>query len=146
MGIAYRIDLDRGVTFVLWDKRVTAVEFLAHVRKLISDSEWPPAKRLHLCDLRHATLDASIDEAKLKEAADLYGTKREKIAMMKIAIVAGDAFAKSTLFERFVSHYGPTVIVFNNLETACAWLGIAVSDAKQSLDGLRGASSGAVNG
>ena len=137
MGITYRIDKARGITVVLWDKLVTSEQFLAHVRTLLADAEWPPQQRLHLCDLRQASIDASIDEACLKSAADLYGTKREKISTMKVAIVAGEAFAKSKQFERFMSPYSATVIVFNNIETACAWLGVDVTHTKRKLDELR---------
>ena len=42
MGIVYRIDQDCGVAVVLWDGRVTADEFLAHTRRLLADTEWPP--------------------------------------------------------------------------------------------------------
>lgn len=63
MSIVYRIDKGKGFTVVLWDGVVTADAFLAHVRRLSSDADWPPSRRLHLSDLRHTALDASMDEA-----------------------------------------------------------------------------------
>ena len=42
MSIVYRVDENLGVTFVVWDGTVTADQFLAHVRRLIADVNWPP--------------------------------------------------------------------------------------------------------
>ena len=42
MSIVYRIDKEKGCTLVLWDGVVTADEFLAHVRRLSSNADWPP--------------------------------------------------------------------------------------------------------
>ena len=136
MSIVYRIDQEGGIAFVLWDGVVTADEWLAHVRRVLADAAWPPDGRMHLTDLRTATPDVSIDEAVLKQVADLYGT-HPKIADLRVAIVAGDAFVKAGMFERFVTRHRPFVFVFNTLNPACEWLGIDVSDAQRTLQSLR---------
>jgi len=136
MSIVYRIDHERGVAFVVWDGVVTADEWLAHVRRLLTDADWPPGGRMHLTDLRTATVDASIDEAVLKQAADLFGTNPE-IENLRVAVVAGDAFVKAGMFERFVRRYRPFVFVFNTLNPACGWLGLDVADAQHALESLR---------
>ncbi len=137
MGIRYYIDQEKGITFVLWDGVVTADEFLAHVRHLSSDVNWPPPERLHISDLRRTSLDPSMDEAIITKAAKMYGEQQDKIANMRVAIVAGDAFDKAVVFERVISRYGASVIVFNVLNTACKWLGIDVTEAKPMLQRLR---------
>jgi hypothetical protein len=137
----YRIEQERGIIFVLWDGAVTADEFLAHVQRLFSDAEWPPHRRLHLSDLRAASVGTSIDEATLQTAADLYG-KHPKVASLKVAIVAGEAFEKAVIFERFVYRHVPSVIVFNSLNTACVWLGIDAGEAERTLQSLRAQSHG----
>src|SRR6188474_3654637 len=121
MSIVYRINQERGVAFVVWDGLVTADEWLAHVRRLLADADWPPDRRLHLSDLRTATPDASIDEVVLKQAADLFGPQ---VANLRAAIVAGDAFEKAGIFERLITRYRPFVFVFNTLNPACGWLGV----------------------
>jgi hypothetical protein len=114
MSIVYRIDQERGIVFVVWDGVVIADEWLAHIRRLLADATWPPDGRMHLSDLRTATPDASIDEAVMKEAADLFGT-HPKLPNLRVAIVAGDAFVKAGMFERLVTRHRPFVFVFNTL-------------------------------
>jgi len=137
MSIVYRIDKEEGYTLVLWVGVVTADEFLTHVRRLSSDADWPPPGRLHFADLRIASLDASMDEAILQAAADLYGQHPDKIASMKVAIVADNAFWKATEFERIVSQYGALPIVFNALPTACIWLDLDASEVESQLQQMR---------
>jgi len=136
MSIVYRVDRERGTAFVVWDGVVTAAQWLAHIRLLLADADWPPDGRRHLSDLRTATPDASIDEAVLKQAADLFGT-HPKIANLRAAIVAGDAFVKAGIFERLITRHRPFVFVFNTLNPACDWLGIDVADAQRALESLR---------
>jgi len=137
MGIKYHIDLEKGVTFVLWEGVVTADQFLDHVRQLSSDINWPPPKRLHLSDLQRTSLDPSMNEPIIIKAAHIYGEQRDKIADMKVAVVAGEAFNEAVIFERVISRYGASVVVFNLLHTACKWLGIDVDEAETMLRGLR---------
>ena len=76
MSIVYRIDRAQGITIVLWDGAVTADEYLAHVRRLLSDADWPLHRHRQLGDLRTASVDA-IDEATLETAAALFGKHPE---------------------------------------------------------------------
>jgi hypothetical protein len=135
MSIVYRNDQELGVTFALWDGTVTADEFLAHAHRLSSDAGWPTHKGLHLSDLRTAVVDASIDEDILGKAAALYGS-HPRIAIVRLAIVAGEAFEKAALFDRLFLRYQPSAIVFNSLDIACAWLGIEVDRAERTLQQL----------
>ncbi len=137
MSIVYRIDKEIGATFVLWEGIVTADDFLTHVRRLSSDSDWPPPKRLHLSMLRTAALDASLGDATVEEAAHLYGKHRSKLANMKAAVVAGDAFRSAVVFERAIARYGASVIVFNSMDVASTWLGIEASHVERALQQLR---------
>jgi hypothetical protein len=144
MSIVYRIDKEQGSTFVLWHGVVTAEVFLAHARQLRSDADWPPDRHLHLSDLRTASLDVSIDEGTLAAVADLYGG-HPKIATLRAAIVAGEAFKKAVVFEHLISRYRLSVIVFNTLVGACTWLGINVDHAEQTLRQLRVQARGVTN-
>jgi len=142
MSIVYRIDQEKRLTVALWEGVVTADEFLAHVRRLCSDADWPPPKRLHLSHLRSTALDASIDDAIIDKAAHLYGTHLETGENMKVAIVASDAFKKAVAFERVLLRYGASVVVFNFLENACTWLGIEAEEIERLLRHLRGQARG----
>jgi len=142
MSIVYRIDKEKGLTVVLWEGVVTADEFLAHVRRLTSDADWPPPKRLHLSHLRFTSLDASMDDVTIEKAAHLYGNHLETGVTMKVAIVASEAFKKAVAFERVLLRYGASVVVFNFLENACTWLGIAAEEIERLLRQLRGQARG----
>lgn len=142
MGMAYRIDKEIGATLVVWSGVVTADEFLAHVRRLSADPDWPPPGRLHLADLRMASLDASLDESTIEKAANLYAQHRQKIENMKVAVVAGEAFKQAVVFERVLERHGATVIVFNFLDTARKWLNIGEEDVERTLEQLRAQSRG----
>jgi len=142
MGIVYRIDKEKGCTLVRWNGVVSADAFLAHVKRLSSDPDWPPPRRLHLTDLHGTTLDASMEEAVIEKAAQLYGEHQDKVVGMKVAIVAGKAFNKAVIFERVISRYGATAIVFNFLDSACTWLGIDNDEMKRSLQQLRAKARG----
>ena len=136
MSIVYRIDEKLGATLVVWTGVVTADEFLAHVGRLSSDAGWPPPERLHLSDLRVATLDTSLDEATIDEAASLYARHRQKIEKMKVAIVAGTGFEKAVAFERVLERHGATAIVFNFLDSARKWLNIDADETNRAVQEL----------
>jgi hypothetical protein len=137
MPIEYAIDPRLGTTLVVWHGAVSPEEFLAHVHRLLEDTDWPPAQGLHLCDLRAADVEDGIDRAVLEQAAALYGS-HPRIAGLRVAIVAGEAFERAVLFEKFLSQYRAAAIAFNTLETACTWLGVLTSDAEHALQALTG--------
>jgi hypothetical protein len=136
MGVAYRIEQDPGVAYVVWDGTVTADQWMAHVRQLLLDPGWPPAGRLHLSDLRTATIDASIDDGVLKKAVELFG-RHPNIANLRVAIVAGAEFRRAGVFERLSMRYPMFVFSFNTLRPACEWLGIDPDHAERMLRPLR---------
>jgi hypothetical protein len=142
MSIVYRIDKEKGLAVVLWEGVVTADDFLAHVRRLCSDADWPPPQRLHLSHLGFTSLDASMDAAIIEKAAHLYGNHLQTGVNLKVAIVASEAFKKAVAFERVLLRYGVSVVVFNFLENACTWLGIEAEEIERTLRQLRGQARG----
>ncbi len=144
MGIVYRIDQDRGLAVVVWDGRVTADEFLAHTRRLLADTEWPPREGRHLADLRSAILDRSAVSYAVEDAVDLIGT-HPKVEGLRVAIVAGDAFVQAAVdafietgvFERLIPGHRPLMLVFDSLNPACEWLGVDASNVGRSLQSLK---------
>jgi hypothetical protein len=136
MTILYHIDKQAGVTYVVWDGVVAAESYIAHVKKLLADPDWPPARGLHLSDLRSTSLDSSIEKAVLAKAVGMF-SEHPKIATVKTAIVAHEAFHQALLYERLISPIEPSVIVFHNLDTACMWLGTDSEAAARELNSLR---------
>ncbi len=135
MTIVYRIDEDQGISFAKWHGVITADEFLAHAQQLLSEPAWPPRKG-NLTDLRFGRLDGSLDEAAIQKMARMYGN-HPRIANLKLAIVASESFDKASIFEHTLLQYRPSVIVFNSLDTACAWLGIDTCLAENALAKLK---------
>ncbi len=139
MSIVYRIDKDRGVAFSVWQGDVTPADFLATLQAELADPDWPPRRRAQLVDLRTYTVleDAAAVQAAIANAIGIYAEHRDKVARMRMAIVASDAFAQALSFQR-LSLPGPLkVIVFNSLPTACAWLGLDMMEAERALEELR---------
>jgi len=128
MGIAYEFDKTSGVTFTLWDGTVTAADWLDHIRRMTADPGWP-AGSLWLGDVSSVSDVSSIEERDIERAAEQFCEFREKIRQGRVAIVAHEVFRKARIFERYLSLCGPNVIVFNDLATACSWLGIGPDDA-----------------
>lgn len=136
MTIVYHIDREKGITYVMWDGVVAAEEYLTHVKRLLSDPDWPPVNGLHLSDLRSAILDSTIDEPLLQKAVGMFA-KHPRISKVKTAILAHGAFHQAQLYEHLISRVEPSVIVFHNLDTACAWLGTDSEAAGHILTSLR---------
>ena len=144
MGIVYRLDQGRDLAVVLWDGRVMADEFLAHLRRLLADPEWPPLDGRHLTDLRSTIVDASVDDAVLKEAVDLVGA-HPRVGGLRVAIVAMDAFVEAAVnafietgvFDRLIPEHRPLIFVFDSLNPACEWLGVDAGNVGRRLQSLR---------
>ena len=136
MTIIYHIDKQAGVTYVVWDGVVTAELYIAHVKRLLADPDWPPARGLHLSDLRSASLDSTIDKTVLEKAVAMF-REHPKTPTVKTAIVAHEAFHQALLYERLISSIEPSVIVFHSLDTACMWLGTDSEAAARELNSLR---------
>jgi hypothetical protein len=134
--IVYHIDKEAGITYVIWDGVVAAEQYIAHVKRLLADPGWPPARGLHLSDLRTASLDSTIDKTVLENAVAMFA-EHPKISIVRTAIVAHAAFHKALLYERLISPVEPSVIVFHNLDTACLWLGTDPAAAAREQNSLR---------
>lgn len=139
MGIAYRCDKAEGITYAVWDGIVTLEEWQHCFQRQVRDRDWP-AGRLYLSDLRSGSLHASIRQEELQCMAELYGAHLERLkVVLKHAIVAPAQFQQAMFFERFISKFPITVIVFGDCGPACTWLGIDVKIAVKTLEQLRAA-------
>jgi hypothetical protein len=137
MGIAYKIDPEAGVTYVVYDGIVTGEDFIAHTHRLIADPAWPPGRRLHLTDMTTQSAPHTLSPETIRSAADMWAPHTERIKKLRLAAVANDAFSNAQIFESTMNPHGPTIIVFNTLSTACVWLGIDADRAYEALRNLR---------
>ncbi len=137
MGIRYFFDKEKGIGYSCWSGTVTAGELLEQTRRKVVNPDWPPSSRRVLADLRYATVGAGFDRELVGQIVKLYMEHAETVQNLRAAIVANGLFERAKLFEQLVSGYSPAVIVFNNLDTACVWLGIDVQAAVERLKRMR---------
>lgn len=121
----------------MWDGVVTADEFLTHMRRMISDPDWPSSRRIQISDMQSASADATIDQSVLRHAAFLLGEHPDKLANAKVAIIAGGEFMKASSLEGMLPSASFAMIVFNSLDTACTWLGLEFDETQSQLQELR---------
>src|SRR5215207_5578950 len=138
MGIKYRVHVEKKIVFVAWKGVVTADVWFEHIKKLIADTHWPSVSAM-LVNLQSITDVSSIGEAEIQHAVALFNSIPEALSNKRIAAVAGDAFWKSRRFGQLIAPYGPSVLVFNDMSTACIYLGIKLIDATKAIQELRDA-------
>ncbi len=137
MSITYRLDREKGIGYTCWIGTITADEFLVQTRRNLQDPYWPPERGLLLIDLRNAWLDRTIDESIIHQILNDYSEGRERIQNLRVAIAANSLFETAKVFERIASGYSASVIVFNDLDTACTWLGVDLQAAEKTLQEMR---------
>jgi len=134
VAIAYQLDHALGLTLVVWDGVVTGHDAEEQVRRLRSDPDWPPGP-LHVLDTTSVSSVPTVAETKLIEMLAEIAESRQ----IRVAVVASDAFDEATRFQEAASAVGVSrVIVFNELSTACAWIGIDVAATQAAISALRG--------
>lgn len=133
MAVAYQLDDALGLTLVLWDGMVTGHDAEEQVRRLRADPYWPPGS-LHLLDATSVSSVPTVADTKLIEMlAEMAETRQ-----IRFAVIASDAFVEATRFQPAASAVGVSrVIVFNELSTACTWLGIDLTATRSTLATLR---------
>jgi hypothetical protein len=135
VGIAYRLDKAQGLMTIVWDGKVTADDWRAHLEAMFDDPEWPVGSR-NLTDLRSADVSTITPEDRA-QIVTMYGPHADKVRGMKSAAVAGDNFDVSREFESEKEPAGMSLIVFNDLLNACTWLGVDKNVAQTTVTELR---------
>jgi len=124
VSIGYECLREKNLCLVVWEGvNVLPEEWFGHLRRM-GDDPAVIASPLHLADLRFASIDPTLGERELKEGADFLGSVPGLLPGRKVAVVAGEEFSKSRIFERLLRPYSANVIVFNSFDIACAWLGL----------------------
>ena len=97
---------------------INAEVWFEHIQRLIADNHWPSITAM-MVNLHLITDVSSIGEPEIKHAIALFNSMPGALSNKRIAVVAGDAFWKSRRFGELIGPYGPSVLVFNDLSTAC---------------------------
>ena len=123
MPIGYKVAHGGKLIVRVWTKQVSKREMLASNEDYLSDPAILP-NRSELVDLTRATAP-HINEMELQQLVDRYRSHAEKMVNTSIAIVAtGEQFDQARIYEQLSTPHLVTVVVFNQVDTACTWLGV----------------------
>jgi hypothetical protein len=135
MGIAYRLDHTLALTLTVFDSKVTGDEWRSAARRIFADPSWPPG-RLNLTDLR--TVNASaLTVADRAEILAINAAHADKLVGMKSAAVGSANFEAVSRFARKDRSSGLRLIAFDDVEPACAWLGVDVARVRSLIEDVR---------
>lgn len=133
MGIAHRSDNSTGLSISVWAGEVTDDQRRAHIAALAADADWG-AGGLVLTDLTGVSA-AHRPSAKqvLDAAAEFSNQLAKRVRDVKWAMVASETFVLAQRFGSYLEEEIHRMIVFNDLDTACIWLGVDVADARTTI-------------
>ena len=142
MATAYRYVEAANVFVTVWDGMVTAAEWGDVARRQVVDPNWSRAQR-RLTDARTADTSAITDDD-ANGISTVYMRADAEFSGVRIAFVANQSRDVAQLVEGALAGKGVTTIVFYDLDTASAWLGVdtkvvstTVHDLRQELRSLQ---------
>jgi len=136
MGIIQHFDEQKNLFIVLWHGVVKADEWFQYAPRLTSHPAWTTTSHI-LADLRYAEDTSTIGNEEIAQAVGIFSRDRSGLAGKQIAVVARDQFGKAQRFGALIARFGVSLVVFNNLDTACLFLGLDEGYANSKLHELR---------
>jgi hypothetical protein len=136
MGILHYSDRQKGVIYVVWDGKVTWDDWREHVQVQVSDPDWSIIPRF-IVDLQSVTDTSSIGNEEIDQVKTVFASDPPALSGKRTAIIASDEFRRASRFAALVEPFGTSIVVFNNLDTACLFLGIDFMETQKTLVGLR---------
>lgn len=123
MPIGYKVAHGGKLLVEVWTGTITKRDLLAHHELYLNDETILPG-RSEFVDITRAS-GPSIGEEELQQFVDAYRSHAPKMVNTNIAIVAaGKGFDQALTYERLSTPHLITVVVFNEIDTACTWLGV----------------------
>lgn len=109
-----------------WTGKVSLADLAGHKRHLAEDPS-PKPRASVLSDGTRASIDISPDA--ICKLAELESDRDGASPVSRYAfLVSDEAYERAQRFAEEAKKYGKTVIVFNSLEVAAAWLGMDLSE------------------
>jgi hypothetical protein len=141
--IAYHCDPATRTTVSVW-RDVTPADVTSHLDQLAADPNYASSRRL-LTDLRAISRDDRPTPEQVDMAAREFAQRLgETMSTAKWAIVARHAFPEASAFDERIRDHVPRVLAFNDLGTACVWLGADVIQIEAIIGDLRSRNYGRV--
>jgi hypothetical protein len=132
VGIARRSIESADLIVIVWDAKIDSAVWSQAVDGQVANQETASRR---LTDVRTAD-SSTITEADVEAMATILGNNLD-VSGVKLAIVAAAGWNVAQQFEESTRKFGITTVVFNDVATACAWLGVDVAIASSAIDGLR---------
>jgi hypothetical protein len=137
MGIGYRCEAATGLRVSVWDGDVDEETWRAHIERIAADPEWDTG-RLFFTDLTTMSPVSERGTAEIVAMGQLFGEHlADRIAGAKWAVIAHGTFDDAVMFGKHIESAVPRLLVFNHLETGCAWLGVVADHVRAIVDELR---------
>ena len=136
MGIAYTCNPDSRLALVAWEGVVSWDQWWAHLQRMFLDPDYAPMQS-QITDLRHSSLSPTISNDEIKSMAGLVASQRGRLSLTRVAILAGGEWERPRLAEAALESISVTAIVFNDLATACLWLGVDAAEVAADLERTR---------
>ena len=123
MSILQYFDQEKGVAFTVWSGTVTPEHWFPKAKIFTEHPAWPRTTRV-VADLLSVQDASSIGIPDLEHAVEIFSAEPSLLAGKRMAIVAQREFDKARHFGQLMGRFGMSVLVFNNLDTACLFLGL----------------------
>lgn len=134
MGIAYRHT--PRISVDVWSGTIEPEDAARHVEAIAGEAEWGVQGAI-LTDLTGIDVASRPSPEALKAVATMFVERMgNRIRDAKWAVVADVTFEDATEFSTYVESTAPRLIVFNEIETACAWLGVDEADVRAIIEEL----------
>jgi hypothetical protein len=136
MSVRYAFEKQMGTVFVLWDGIVTGEDWHKYLSELFADPGFFTMRQIVL-DARTVLDDSFVRVRDIKAITAFLRTQTNLLKNKKIAVLVNTKFDKARKIQTAFSGLGLSIIFFNGLDTACAFLGLSLLDAEQRLEQLR---------
>jgi hypothetical protein len=135
MPVKYIVVDNGNLVIERWKGKISDAERLEHERQQLKDRSIKRGARV-LVDARQASFRETTLNG-LHELTDLYVKLQSRLTASKCALLVSDKdWPLAKAFETGADKRGLTIITFNELSTACSWLGIDLRMVRDHLKKL----------